>query len=127
MSAIETRMALKNEKTKNVFSWDEKDTQCCICLDVFGEIGTSPTFMPIKLGPCNHIVCVNCLPRMNGDKCPMCRAKIQEKKVLQDFLDISKEGKEAWEAYKHVVRFAKNSKKEEKRRREGLPPRMVKK
>jgi len=95
-------------------------SQCCICLDTLGEADTSNTFAPCKLKPCAHIVCIDCLAQIRGRRCPMCRARMTAFRELTDSALITKEAVEAVEAYKRVLKMARQSMRVEERRKEGL-------
>lgn len=94
--------------------------QCCICLDTQGEADTSVTFAPCKLKPCAHIVCIDCLAQIRGRRCPMCRARMTAFRALTDSALITKEAVEAVEAYKRVLKMARQSMRVEERRKEGF-------
>ena len=95
-------------------------SQCCICLDTLGEADTSNTFAPCKLKPCAHIVCIDCLAQIRGRRFPMCRARMTAFRELTDSALITKEAVEAVEAYKRVLKMARQSMRVEERRKEGL-------
>jgi hypothetical protein len=61
----------KKKKTKNK---KKKIMQCEICLNKYDHSRHKPYFLS-----CPHTFCIDCLNRLQENKCPACQSKFQEK------------------------------------------------